>query len=35
VVLNRGRVAQQGAHQQLLDEPGLYRDMLSAYGVMA
>jgi len=35
VVLDHGRVTQQGRHQQLLDEPGLYSEMLGAHGVMA
>ena len=35
VVLDQGRVAQLGAHRQLLDESGLYSEMLSADGVMA
>lgn len=35
VVVDQGRVAQQGSHQQLLDEPGLYSELLGAHGVMA
>lgn len=27
LVLNRGRVVQRGTHEDLLDRPGLYREM--------
>jgi ATP-binding cassette subfamily C protein CydD len=33
VVLQQGRVVQQGPHQQLVTEPGLYRQMLTASGL--
>jgi ABC-type multidrug transport system fused ATPase/permease subunit len=33
VVLQQGQVVQQGSHQQLVTEPGLYQQMLSAHGV--
>lgn len=35
IVLHQGRIKQQGSHQQLVSEPGLYREMLSAHGALS
>jgi ATP-binding cassette subfamily C protein CydD len=32
IVLDRGRVAQSGAHRDLIGQPGLYRQLVAAYG---